>query len=101
MLRTWLGDDEATLQALLQEFLTGARENAREIEAAVARSDMAVVSASAHKLKGGAQSVGARALERVAAALEAAAGPGDCATCRGMLGVLGGELERAAAEIWS
>jgi signal transduction histidine kinase/DNA-binding response OmpR family regulator len=101
MLRTWLGDDEATLRALLQEFLTGARETAREIEAALARSDMAVVSAGAHRLKGGAQSVGARGLERVAAALEAAAGPGDRATCRGMLGVLGRELERAAADIWS
>ncbi len=101
MLRTWLGDDEATLRALLQEFLSGARESARDIEAAVARSDMAMVSASAHKLKGGSQSVGARALERVAAALEAAAGSGNGTTCRGMLGVLGRELERAAADIWS
>lgn len=101
MLRTWLGDDDAMMRALLQEFLAGARDNAREIESALATSDMASVSASAHKLKGGAQSVGARALEHVAAAMEAAARPGDGDACRGMLGVLGRELERAAADIWS
>ncbi len=101
MFLTWLGDDEATMRSLLQEFLAGARDNAREIETALATCDMAGVSASAHKLKGGAQSVGARALEHVAAALEAAARPGDGDACRGMLGVLGRELERAAADIWN
>ena len=101
MLRTWLGDDEATMRSLLQEFLAGARDNAREIETALAASDMAGVSASAHKLKGGAQSVGAHALEHVAAAMEAAVRPGDGDACRGMLNVLGRELERAAADIWN
>jgi HPt (histidine-containing phosphotransfer) domain-containing protein len=101
MLRTWLGNDDATMRSLLQEFLAGARESAREIEAALARSDMAVVSATAHKLKGGAQSVGARALERVATALETAARPGDSTACREILAPLARELERAAADIWS
>jgi signal transduction histidine kinase/CheY-like chemotaxis protein/HPt (histidine-containing phosphotransfer) domain-containing protein len=101
MLRTWLGNDDATMQSLLREFLSGARESAREIEAALARSDMAVVSATAHKLKGGAQSVGARALERVATALETAARPGDTIACREMLAPLARELERAATDIWS
>jgi HPt (histidine-containing phosphotransfer) domain-containing protein len=60
---------------------------------------MGAVSAAAHKLKGGALSVGANALGKVAAALEAAARPGDRAACRDMLGPLARELERAAQDI--
>jgi signal transduction histidine kinase/DNA-binding response OmpR family regulator len=99
LLRTWLGDDKATMRSLLEEFLTGARADAIEIEVGLATSDMGAVSAAAHKLKGGALSVGANALGKVAAALEAAARPGDRAACRDMLGPLVRELERAAQDI--
>lgn len=99
MLRTWLGNDEATLQSVLVEFLANARENARDIETALAVPDMPAVASAAHKLKGGVLSVGARSLQEVAAALEAAARRGDRATCRDMLAPLARELRRAAEDI--
>jgi signal transduction histidine kinase/CheY-like chemotaxis protein/HPt (histidine-containing phosphotransfer) domain-containing protein len=99
MLRTWLGDDMATMRSLLDEFLANAQDSAREIEAGLAESDTAVVAAAAHKLKGGALSVGAHALVRVAARLESAARRGDGTACQDMLGPLASELERAANDI--
>jgi HPt (histidine-containing phosphotransfer) domain-containing protein len=99
MLRTWLGDDEATLRSVLVEFLANTRENARDIETALAAQDMPAVASAAHKLKGGALSVGARALQEVAARLEAGARPGDWSTCRDLLAPLERELRRAAEDI--
>ena len=99
ILRTWLGDDDATMRVLLEDFLAGARDNLRDIQAALAAADMAAAAAAAHKLKGCAMSVGARPLERAAAALESAARPGDDAACRTMLAPLARELERVAADI--
>ena len=99
MLRTWLGDDEATLRSVLAEFLANARENVCDIETALAARDMAAVASAAHKLKGGALSVGARALQEVAATLEAAARPGDPVTCQQMLAPLAREISRAAEDI--
>jgi CheY-like chemotaxis protein len=99
MLRNWLGADPAAMRSLLAEFMQGAREHAHEIKAALDAADMATVTTTAHKLKGGALSVGAKALGKVAAALEEAARPGDCAACRDVLAALERELERAAEDI--
>ncbi len=99
MLRSWLGNDEATLRSVLTEFLATARENAQEIEAALASRDMTAVAFAAHKLKGGALSVGARALQELAATLERAARPGDTAKCQDILVPLVRELQRAAEDI--
>jgi CheY-like chemotaxis protein len=99
MLRTWLGEDTARMRSLLEEFLAAALVQAHEIELALAASDMAAVSTSAHKLKGGALSVGAHALGQLAAAIEQAARPGDSEACREMLVPLTRELQRAATEI--
>ncbi len=98
-LRAWLGADDERLQSLLAEFLAMARQNAREIETALASSNMPAAVLAAHSLRGGALSVGAHDLARVAGALEAAARPGDDAACRNMLGPLARELERAAEDI--
>jgi HPt (histidine-containing phosphotransfer) domain-containing protein len=81
------------------EFLANARENAHDIEAALAAQDMPALANAAHKLKGGALSVGARALQEIAGTLEAAARPGDRVTCREMLAPLARELRRAAEDI--
>jgi len=99
MLRSWLGDDEATLHSVLVEFLHNARENAQDIEVAIAAQDMPAVATAAHKLRGGALSVGAQALQRLAATLEAAARPGGCAACATILAPLARELERAGQDI--
>ncbi len=99
MLRTWLGDDDAKLRSLLAEFLDTARQNAREFEAAFACSDMHAALIAAHNLRGGALSVGAHALARVAGALEVAARTGDDAAYRDLLGPLVRELQRVADDI--
>jgi CheY-like chemotaxis protein len=99
MLRGWLGNNESAMQSLLADFLITARQNAREIETALASSDISAAIVAAHNLRGGALSVGAHALAKVAGALEAAARPGDGAACRTMLGPLVRELERAAEDI--
>ncbi len=101
MLRTWLGDDEATLHSVLEEFLATARNNAREIEVALAGADMPAAVMAAHNLRGGALSVGAHALAKAAGALEAAARPGADVACQDMLAPLARELERAADDIQS
>jgi CheY-like chemotaxis protein/HPt (histidine-containing phosphotransfer) domain-containing protein/anti-sigma regulatory factor (Ser/Thr protein kinase) len=99
MLRTWLSDDDAKLRSLLAEFLDTARQNAREFEAAFACSDMHAALIAAHNLRGGALSVGAHALARVAGALEVAARTGDDAAYRDLLGPLVRELQRVADDI--
>jgi signal transduction histidine kinase/CheY-like chemotaxis protein/HPt (histidine-containing phosphotransfer) domain-containing protein len=99
MLRSWLGDDETMLRSLLAEFLDNARENAQDIRAALVAQDMSALLAAAHKLKGGAMSVGAHGLQHLAARLEAAARPGDCAACEQILAPLARELERVGEDI--
>jgi signal transduction histidine kinase/DNA-binding response OmpR family regulator len=99
MLRSWLGNDEAMLRSVLIEFLANARENAQEIETALASRDMTAVASAAHKLKGGALSVGAHALQHLAATLEGAARPGDAEKCQEILAPLVRELQRAAEDI--
>jgi len=99
LLRNWLGDDEAAVRSLLAEFLANARDNARDVEAALSEGDMSALAFAVHKLKGGALSIGAHELQRLAAALEVAARRGDDAACRHMLGTLAHALERTAADI--
>jgi signal transduction histidine kinase/HPt (histidine-containing phosphotransfer) domain-containing protein/ActR/RegA family two-component response regulator len=99
LLRNWLGDDEAAVRSLLAEFLANARDNARDVETALSEGDMSALTFAVHKLKGGALSIGAHELQRLAAALEVAARRGDDAACRHMLGTLAHALERTAADI--
>jgi HPt (histidine-containing phosphotransfer) domain-containing protein len=99
MLRRWLGDDEATLRSLLADFVESARRNQSELAAALESADWPATVFAAHNLRGGALSVGAHALARTAAKIEAAARAHDAATCRGSLGGLGQELDRVAVDI--
>ena len=99
MLRSWLGDDEATLRSLLMEFLNTARQNEREIEAALGSDEISAAVMPSHNLRGGALAVGAHALAQAAGAMEAAARISDGARCRDLLAPLARELQRAADDI--
>jgi signal transduction histidine kinase/HPt (histidine-containing phosphotransfer) domain-containing protein/ActR/RegA family two-component response regulator len=99
MLRSWLGDDEATLRSLLAEFLNTARQNEHEIEAALGSVEISAAVMPSHNLRGGALAVGAHALAQAAGAMEAAARIGDVAACRDLLAPLARELWRAAEDI--
>ncbi|GEP54293.1 PAS-domain containing protein [Reyranella soli] len=99
VLDPWLQDDEAARRDLLAKFSRSASESRHDIETAMAAGDLAALAAAAHRLKGSALAVGARALGDAAQTLERAAKAGDRATCQDGLGPLAVEVQRAQAEI--
>jgi CheY-like chemotaxis protein/HPt (histidine-containing phosphotransfer) domain-containing protein len=100
-LRIWMGQDESAINLLLASFLDSVHEARREIEAALAADDLPKLGLAAHKLRGAALGVGARALAEIAARLQAAVRAGDRSNCGEGLDALGGEIRRVAAEISS
>jgi HPt (histidine-containing phosphotransfer) domain-containing protein len=99
VLVAWLGDDTASIDALLIKFRDSAAEAERVIDAAYRSGDFAELAAAAHRLKGAAQAVGAHGVGRVAAELEQAGRAGDRAGCRNSLGPLTAELRRVRHEM--
>jgi CheY-like chemotaxis protein/HPt (histidine-containing phosphotransfer) domain-containing protein len=99
VLDPWIGDDEAARRDLLAKFSTTAVESRRDIEAAMTAGDLPALAAAAHRLKGSALAVGARALGEAASTLERTAKAGDRAACQDSLGPLAVEVQRAQAEI--
>jgi CheY-like chemotaxis protein/HPt (histidine-containing phosphotransfer) domain-containing protein len=98
VLEPWLQGDEVARRDLLRKFSLSASDSRRDIETAMAAGDLAALAAAAHRLKGGALAVGARALGEAAAALERSAKAGDRASCQDGLGPLAVEVQRAQAE---
>jgi CheY-like chemotaxis protein/HPt (histidine-containing phosphotransfer) domain-containing protein len=99
VLEPWLQGDEIARRDLLRKFSLSASDSRRDIETAMAAGDLAALAAAAHRLKGGALAVGARALSDAAATLERAAKAGDRASCQDGLGPLAVEVQRAKAEV--
>ncbi|MBI3197625.1 MAG: Hpt domain-containing protein [Rhodospirillales bacterium] len=99
VLDPWIQDDESARRDLLRKFCTTAVESRRDIEAAMTAGDLPALAAAAHRLKGSALAVGARALGEAAGTLEQTAKAGDRAACQDSLGPLAVEVQRAQAEI--
>ena len=99
VLDPWIQDDEAMRRDLLGKFGLSASESRRDIEMAMAAGDLAALAAAAHRLRGSALAVGARALGDAATTLERAARAGDRASCQDELGPLAVEMQRAQADI--
>jgi PAS domain S-box-containing protein len=99
VLDMWVQDDEDARRDLLRRFAESAVDSRRDIETAMSASDLAALAAEAHKLKGAAMAVGARAVGDAAAILERAAKAGDRAACQDGLGPLAVEVRRAQVEI--
>lgn len=99
VLEAWLADDHAARRDLLRKFGDTATESRRDIETAMSAGDLPALAAAAHRLKGSALAVGARALADAASTLESSAKAGDRAACQDRLGPLTVEVQRAQAEI--
>src|SRR5262249_38905219 len=99
VLDPWVQHDESVRRNVLRKFGLTASESRRDIETAMAAGDLLALAAAAHRLKGSALAVGARALSKAATSLERAAKAGDRASCQDGLGPLAVEVQRAQAEI--
>jgi CheY-like chemotaxis protein len=69
-LRTLVGDDREFMNELCETFVTSSARIVEELTRALSVGDRAVLSAMAHKLKGGSSSICAHELARLAATLE-------------------------------
>ncbi|MEP7243644.1 MAG: response regulator [Gammaproteobacteria bacterium] len=69
-LRTLVGDDREFMNELCETFVTSSTHIVAELTRALSAGDRAVLSAMAHKLKGGSASICAHELAKLAAALE-------------------------------
>jgi CheY-like chemotaxis protein/HPt (histidine-containing phosphotransfer) domain-containing protein len=99
VLDPWIENDEPKRRDVLRKFGLSATESRRDIETAMASGDLVALAAAAHRLKGSALAVGARALSVAATTLERAAKAGDRASCQDGLGALAVEVQRAQVEI--
>ena len=69
-LRAIIGDDRAFMSELCETFVTSSTRIVEELSRALSAGDRVVLSAMAHKLKGGSASICAHELARLAATLE-------------------------------
>jgi HPt (histidine-containing phosphotransfer) domain-containing protein len=70
MLREYLGDDNALMHEVLQQFLDTLTTDLQQLESEMSENNVASVQRSAHRLKGASYMVGARPLGNSAMALE-------------------------------
>ena len=87
------GDREMEDQIILR-FVEHNNGDARALEAAVANADLARTASAAHRIKGAALTVGAKALAAICADLERAGKGGDQPACHELMGKFREELNR-------
>ena len=93
-LDVWAGGDSAVVRDLLATFEGELGDTERDIDSSLGAGDLARVAQAAHRLKGAAQSIGAKAVGRVALELEQAGKAADRQRCQDARGDLAVELRR-------
>ena len=96
-----IGNNPAMHQRLLQKFMTSARQQYSQIEAAMAEGDLLTLKQVAHTLKSAARSVGALALGEICQSIEEAGRAQDTATCSALVQDLSDALAGAVQRITS
>ena len=93
----WAGGDPVVVRDLLATFEGELGDTERDIDTSLRAGDLARTAQAAHRLKGAAQSIGARAVGRVALELEQAGKAADRQRCQDARGDLAVELRRLKA----
>jgi signal transduction histidine kinase/DNA-binding response OmpR family regulator len=99
VLATITGDDAGLAHEVLREFARINQEDMAAAERASAAADLALVAATAHRIKGASRSVGAAAMGEASEALEAAARRGDWVELRARLADARREADRLSAHL--
>ena len=99
VLGEWLAGDDAVIDEMLAVFRDSVIAEHGRMRDAVARDDLNDYASAAHRLRGAAQSMGARGLAEVAGILNAAAHARNGTACRDGLSVLETHICLVAAEI--
>jgi HPt (histidine-containing phosphotransfer) domain-containing protein len=99
VLRAWVADDEAAVDEFLIIFRDSARLEMTRLRDALVEGDLIGFLKAAHRLRGGAISMGARDLARAAGVVEAAAKVGDGPACEAGMANLAIQMERMSAEL--
>ena len=93
----WAGGDPNVVRDLLGTFEGELGESERDIDSSLRAGELARTARAAHRLKGAAQSIGAKAVGRAAAELEQAGKAADRQRCQDARGELAVELRKLKA----
>ncbi|MGD0431342.1 MAG: Hpt domain-containing protein [Acetobacteraceae bacterium] len=99
VLGEWLAGDDTAIDELLAVFRDSVFAEQERMQDALGLGDLNAYADAAHRLRGAALSMGARALAEVSGTLTAAAQARDETACRNGLSVLGTHVCLVAAEI--
>jgi two-component system sensor histidine kinase/response regulator len=99
VLGEWLAGDDHAINAMLVIFRDSALAEHLQMRDALVRNDLSELVMAAHRLRGGALSMGARTLAQAAAKVETAARNRDAALCAGGMPEVEVQLDLMVAEV--
>jgi HPt (histidine-containing phosphotransfer) domain-containing protein len=99
VLGEWLAGDAAAIDELLAVFRDSVQTEQAKMSEVLARGDLEEYANAAHRLRGAALSMGARALAETAGTLYAAARAKDVTACAGGMALLATHVELMVAEV--
>jgi HPt (histidine-containing phosphotransfer) domain-containing protein len=99
VLGEWLDGDDAAIDELLTVFRDSVRAEQAKMAGLLPSGDLEHFANAAHRLRGAALSMGARAVAEIAGTLYDAAKAGETATCVSGMASLAAHLTQMAAEV--
>jgi HPt (histidine-containing phosphotransfer) domain-containing protein len=99
VLGEWLGDDDAAIDELLVVFCDSVRADQTRMSETLAAGDLVEYANAAHRLRGAALAMGARALADAVGTLYAAARARNNAACRDGTPMLAAHIRQMLAEV--